>query len=124
MTIKKIFLITTGTISLGIGAIGAVLPFLPSFPFLLLSACCFAKSSKKLDLWFKNTKLYRDNLESYVKGEGMTKTVKIKIMLIVTALLGFAAVMMRSILWGQIVITIIWLFHMLYFTAFVKTKTR
>lgn len=42
----KILYVVLGCISLGVGAIGAVLPLLPAFPFLLLAAWCFAKSSK------------------------------------------------------------------------------
>lgn len=44
----------------------------------MLAAINFAKSSKKLDSWFKGTKLYKDNLETYVKGQGMTNNVQEK----------------------------------------------
>ena len=54
------------------------MPLLPAFPFLLLAAFCFAKSSERLHNWFINTKLYKNNLESYVKGQGMTRKTKIK----------------------------------------------
>lgn len=124
MSLRKIVLIAVGTVSLIIGAIGAALPFLPSFPFLLLSACCYARSSERLDRWFKNTALYKNNLESYVSGNGMTKRTKIKVMLLITCLLGFGAVMMRQILWGQILLAVIWLFHMVYFVMFVKTAKQ
>ena len=76
MTIKKIFLVVVGCISLGIGAVGAVLPFLPTFPFLMLTAICFTASSERLNNWFKSTKLYKNNLESYVEKRGMTKATK------------------------------------------------
>jgi len=78
MHIKKIIYITIGCISLGLGTIGSVLPFLPTVPFLLLSAFCFAKSSEKLDMWFKSTKIYKNNLESFVRGAGMTYAYKNK----------------------------------------------
>ena len=84
MKIKKILLVIVGCIGVGLGAVGAVVPMLPAFPFLMLAAVCFAKSSEKLDTWFKGTKLYKNNLETYVKGQGMTRKTKIKIMITVT----------------------------------------
>ena len=58
MNIKKILLIAAGCLGVALGAVGAVLPLLPAFPFLLLAAVCFAKSSERLNSWFINTKLY------------------------------------------------------------------
>ena len=69
---KKILYIILGCVGIGMGAIGAALPILPTFPFLMLAAFCFAKSSKELDMWFKSTKLYQNNLADYVNGKGMT----------------------------------------------------
>ena len=42
---KKILYIMIGCISLGLGIIGVILPILPTIPFVLLAAFCFAKSS-------------------------------------------------------------------------------
>lgn len=41
-------------------------------------AFCFARSSERLHNWFTGTKLYQNNLESYVKGKGMTRKTKVK----------------------------------------------
>ncbi|MDO4764859.1 MAG: YbaN family protein [Eubacteriales bacterium] len=120
--IKKMIYIVLGSIGLVLGAIGAVMPLMPAFPFLLMAAVCFGKSSEKLDRWFKGTKLYKNNLESYVQGQGMTKAAKIRVMLLITFLFAFGFYMMRAVMVGRIVLLIVWLFHILYFTFRVKTK--
>ena len=121
MNIKKILLITAGCLGVALGAVGAVLPLLPAFPFLLLAAVCFAKSSERLNSWFINTKLYKNNLESYVKGQGMTRKTKIKIMITVTILMTIGFIMMKSITVGRIILCCVWLFHIFYFSFGVKT---
>ena len=121
MNIKKIIYIVIGSICLGLGAIGAVIPLLPTVPFLLVSACCYAKSSEKLNNWFKSTKLYKNNLESYVEGKGMTKKSKVKIMLMVTILMLIGFAMMHAVVVGRIVLAAVWVFHVLYFVFGIKT---
>ena len=124
MNIKKVCFVILGCIGLGLGAVGAVLPLLPAFPFLLLAAFCFAKSSEKLHHWFIGTKLYRDNLESYVKGQGMTRKTKIRIMITVTILMSIGFIMMHAVPVGRIVLACVWVFHILYFTFGVKTMKQ
>lgn len=116
---KKILYILIGCISLGLGIIGVILPILPTVPFMLLAAFCFARSSERLDGWFKNTKLYREN---NIKN-GMTKQAKIRIMCSVTILMSIGFIMMglKGIVVGDIVLLIVWIFHMAYFTFGVKT---
>lgn len=121
MNIKKIIYIVLGCIGVGLGAVGAVVPLIPAFPFLLLAAFCFARSSEKLHNWFINTKLYQNNLESYVKGEGMTWKTKIRIMVTVTLLMSVGFMMMSKVPVGRIILAFVWLFHIIYFAVGVKT---
>lgn len=116
---KKILYIFIGCISLGLGIIGVILPILPTVPFVLLAAFCFARSSERLDGWFKNTKLYKEN---NIKN-GMTKQAKIRIMCSVSLLMSIGFIMMglKGIVIGNIVLLIVWIFHMAYFTVGVKT---
>ena len=121
MKIKKLLYVILGCIGLALGAVGAILPLLPAFPFLLLAAFCFAKSSEKLHRWFTGTKLYKNNLESYVKGQGMTWKTKIRIMITVTVLMSIGFIMMHAVPVGRIVLACVWAFHILYFIFKVKT---
>ncbi len=121
MNLKKALYIIVGIIGVGLGALGAALPLLPAFPFLLLAAFCFARSSERLHNWFINTKLYKNNLESYVEGKGMTKKTKIRILTMVTILMSIGFIMMSRVPVGRIVLAIVWVFHIIYFVFGVKT---
>lgn len=121
MNIKKAFFVVLGCLGLGLGALGAVLPLLPAFPFLMLAAFCFAKSSEKLHNWFISTKLYKKNLESFVQGKGMTVKTKIRIMVTVTFLMSIGFIMMHAVPVGRIILGFVWLFHVLYFIFGIKT---
>ena len=121
MKLKKILYTVLGCIGVGLGAVGAALPLIPSVPFLLLAAFCFAKSSERLHTWFTGTKLYQNNLESYVEGKGMTRKTKIKIMVTVTILMSIGFVMMHAVPIGRIVLGCVWVFHVLYFVFGIKT---
>lgn len=121
MNLKKTFYIILGCIGVGLGALGAILPLLPAFPFLLLAAFCFGKSSEKLHTWFTGTKLYKNNLESYVQGRGMTIKIKIRIIITVTLLMSIGFFMMKNVPVGRIILACVWVFHVIYFIFGVKT---
>ena len=124
MKIKKLLWLTIGGISLVLGTITALIPMLPTFPFLLLATISFAKSSEKISNWFVNTKLYRENLESYLKGLGMT--IKAKIRLIITVTLGmgtgFFFMYRKELYIPCVILTMIWIGHIIYFIFGVKTR--
>lgn len=123
MKIKKLLYILLGCVGVGLGAVGAVVPMLPAFPFLMLAAFCFARSSQRLDSWFKSTRLYKENLEDYVAGRGMTWKTKLRIMVTVTLLMsiGFTMMALKSVWIGCGVLFCVWVFHILYFIFGVKT---
>ena len=119
----RMLYIILGCIGVGLGAVGAVVPMLPAFPFLMLAAFCFARRSEKLDKWFKGTKLSKENPERYVQGRGMTVKTKIRIMVTVTLLMsvGFTMMGIKGIWTGCAVLGGVWIFHILYFWFGVKT---
>lgn len=51
---KRLMLTTLGVVMLALGAIGAVLPLLPTTPFLLAAAACFSRSFPRLEAWLVN----------------------------------------------------------------------
>ena len=117
----KLVYMILGSVALGLGAVGTVLPILPTTPLLLVAAFCFARSSEKLNHWFKHTKLYEDNLETFVKGKGMTKKAKLRIMSTVTIIMAIAFIAMKSTDVGRICLCAVWLCHIIAFLFFIKT---
>ena len=79
--IKKFFYTFIGLIAFLLGAIGVVLPVLPTTPFLLLASFCFVRSSERFDKWFKNTKIYKKYLENFVESRAMTLKQKVSLIL-------------------------------------------
>ena len=118
---KKLLYLAGGFIGLGLGALGAALPLLPAFPFLLLAAYCFARSSERLHRWFVGTRLYKENLESFVAGRGMTRRTKLRIMTLVTLTMAIGFAMMGRVPVGRIILAIVWVCHILYFVFGIRT---
>lgn len=121
--IKKYVFAALGCICLGLGTVGIFLPILPTTPFYLLTVFFFANSSQRLHDWFLGTKLYQKHLDSFVKKRGMLLSTKLSIIGSVTLLMGFGFFMMaRKGIWIPcIVLAVVWLAHILYFTLRVKT---
>ena len=121
MKLKKMLYVAVGCAGVVLGAVGAVVPLLPTFPFLLLAAYCFARSSERLHTWFIGTKLYKANLESYVQGRGMTMRTILRIMAIVTLTMAVGFAMMGSVPVWRAVLACVWVFHILYFVFGIRT---
>lgn len=81
MKLLKAFLIVIGFIAVGLGILGMFLPILPTTPFLLLAAACFAKSSNRFYHWLLNNKWFGSYIKNYREGKGIP--LKIKIMALV-----------------------------------------
>lgn len=121
MNFKKVVYMALGCIGIILGAVGAVVPLLPAFPFLMLAAFSFAKSSDRLHTWFIGTKLYKSNLDSFIKGKGMAWKIKFRIMAVVTLTMALGFIMMSKVPAGRMILVIVWLCHLIYFVFGIKT---
>lgn len=95
--IKKYIYVTVGLLSFAIGAIGVILPILPTTPFLLLASFCFVRGSEKFDRWFKSTKMYKKYLESFVNEKAMTMKQKVIILLFVNIMLAIPIILVDNL---------------------------
>ncbi len=111
-----------GLVCFGLGAVGAFLPILPTTPFLLVAAFCFARSSERLNTWFKGTTLYKKVLADYVAKRSMTVKAKLTVVVPVTIVMGIGFALMGRVPVGRIVLAVVWVAHLVYFGFVVKTE--
>ncbi len=81
--IKKYILLVIGLLSVLLGVIGAVLPILPTTPFLILALACFAKSSPRFHAMLLNNPWFGGALQQWEASRTITRAIKIKAMLLV-----------------------------------------
>ncbi len=70
-------LIFLGTIFVGLGILGIFIPILPTTPFLLLAAACYARSSKRFYHWLLSNKWFGSYIKNYKEGKRIPLKVKI-----------------------------------------------
>lgn len=66
-----------GSISLSVGVIGIVLPLLPTTPFLILAAFCYARSSKRMHDWLLDHRLFGTLIEDWNRHGAIRRSAKI-----------------------------------------------
>jgi uncharacterized membrane protein YbaN (DUF454 family) len=100
-------LIGAGCISLGLGLLGIPLPVLPTTPFLLLSAACFARSSPRLLRWLMNNRLFGRYLRNYCEKKGIPVRVKVYTLVLLWIVIGGSAFLAIDRWWLRIVLLIV-----------------
>ena len=104
--VRTLWLIA-GTICVVLGAIGIVLPILPTTPFLLAAAACYYKSSPRMHRWLLNNKWFGEYIRNYQEGKGLTIKTKITALTVLWITIGFSTVfMLNRLLPAQLVLPI------------------
>lgn len=82
---KRILLIMVGWLCVVLATLGVVLPLLPTTPFLLLAAWCFARSSPRFHHWLLHRSWFGSYLRHWQAHRALPKGAKPKVVaLIVT----------------------------------------
>jgi len=103
----KWILMSAGTIFLGLGLLGVFLPILPTTPFLLLAAACYARSSKRIYDWLIQNKWFGSYIKNYQEGKGIPLKVKILTISILWVTILLSAFSILQIFWVKILLIII-----------------
>lgn len=123
-----------GTICLVLGAIGIVLPLLPTTPLLLAAAACYYKSSERMHNWLLNNKWFGEYIRNYTEGKGLPMKTKIAALSLLWITISFSTVfMLHRLLPSQLVlpmqlamvaVAVIVSIHIVKLPTFKNQKTR
>lgn len=89
---RRIVLLLVGVAFTGLGLVGAILPVLPTTPFLLVAAVAFAHSSPRLHAWLEQHPQFGPGLRRIREGKGIARRTKIVSLVLATLLLGGFAI--------------------------------
>jgi uncharacterized protein len=103
-SITKIVLVVAGTVCVGMGVLGILLPLIPTTPFLLLGAACYVKGSEKLYDKLISNKYLGTYIKNYREGKGIPLKTRIYGITLLWISIGYSVVfvvdslLMKSIL--------------------------
>jgi uncharacterized membrane protein YbaN (DUF454 family) len=80
-----------GTVSLVLGAVGMVLPLLPTTPLLLLAVGCYCKSSERMTRWVLTNNYFGNYIRRYREGKGIPLKTKIVALATLWVTISFSA---------------------------------
>jgi uncharacterized membrane protein YbaN (DUF454 family) len=102
--IKKWLLILAGSLSVGLGVLGIVLPLLPTTPFLLLAAACYLRSSERLYNWLMNHRVFGKILRDYLHKRTISIRIKISSLTLMWLAISYSAIFVVSVLWVRVLL--------------------
>lgn len=106
-SLLKIPLLIIGSISTILGIIGALIPVLPTTPFLLLAAVCFFNSSARLYEWLTKNKYFGSYIKNFREGRGIPLRIKIYALSMLWISMGFSVIFAIDSLAARILLLII-----------------
>lgn len=102
--LKRTLLIACGTLSVALGVVGILFPVLPTTPFLLLAAVCYARSSERFYHWLLTNRWLGEYIRNYREGRGIPLKQKVLTITLLWLSIGYAAVFVVPFWWLKLIL--------------------
>ncbi len=102
--LRRILLLTAGSIFLTLGMVGIVVPVLPTTPFLILAAICYGRSSERCYRWLLTNRVFGRHLDGYLHGRGVSWKVKMGALMFLWGVITLSAVLFVEALWVRVLL--------------------
>ncbi len=119
--LKRYLLLTIGVFAIILGLIGAVLPILPTTPFLIVALWCFANSSPKFHQALLNNPWFGDALQQWEQHRSINPKTKIKAMLLIIISFSSSIFILQGRLYLQLGLAILGISLLIFLSRFKQT---
>jgi len=103
----RFLFVTGGTIAVGMGVIGVLVPLLPTTPFLLLAAFLYARSSERFHKWLLGNRWIGDYLRRYYERRCMTRRHKAFTLVLLWIGIGLSAGFVVPQWWARLLLAVV-----------------
>jgi uncharacterized membrane protein YbaN (DUF454 family) len=93
----RAILVAVGTLSLGVGLIGIVVPVLPTTPFLLLAAACYARASDRLYSWLIGQPSLGPIITEWRRSRSLPPGVKARALIVIALSFGASIILVDDL---------------------------
>jgi len=103
----RILMVIAGTLFVGLGVLGIFLPLLPTTPFLLLAAACYARGSKRFYDWLLNNRWFGNYIRDYREKKQVPLKVKVSSLSLLWTAIMLSALLAVDVLLVKIVLILV-----------------
>ncbi len=111
-----------GFVFVALGGLGLVLPVMPTTPFLLLAAACFARSSPRFHDWLLNVHLFGPLIRNWQETRSIPKRAKLLAIITIVVVGGSSVLFFIEKTFLKIFVTAILLFHIAFIASIKSTE--
>lgn len=99
--VRRLFFVCMGFVFVGIAVLGAILPILPTTPWVLLASYCFARSSPRLQKWLRRSPYFGHLIQDWENHRGIRKSIKITAVSMVFIVISLTCLFGRAPVWAK-----------------------
>lgn len=102
--LRRVLYVCVGLVCVGLAYLGAILPGLPTTPWVLLASFFFSRSSPRLNRWLKRSPLFGRLLRDWDEHGGIRRPVKVFAVCLVVTVVSLSLAFRDLPIWLKCVI--------------------
>ncbi|MBA4063945.1 MAG: DUF454 domain-containing protein [Isosphaera sp.] len=102
--LRRLLFVAAGLVCVGLAYLGAILPGLPTTPWVLLASYCFSRSSPRLQRWLRRSPVFGKLLRDWEEHGGIRRPVKVLAVTLIVVVVTVSLVVGGLPVWAKCVV--------------------